>query len=56
MITMLVEHKTPLPRLAKQMHASVAQLSGIHPVEVGGIMEISLHIVVFGCEDKHYFP
>ena len=56
MIAMFVEHKTPLPRLAKQMHASVAQLSGIHPVKVGGIMEISFHIVVFGCEDKQYFP
>ena len=55
-ITMFVEHKTPLPRLAKQMHASVAQLSRIHPVEVGGILEISLHIVVFGCEVTQYFP
>ena len=39
-VAMLVEHKTPLPCLAKQMHTGVAQLSGIHPVEVGGISEI----------------
>jgi hypothetical protein len=56
MIAMLVEHETPLPRFTKQMHASVAQLSGIHPVEVGGIKEISFHIVVFGCEVTQYFP
>ena len=56
MIAMLIEHKTPLPHLAKQMHTSVAQLSRIHPVEVGGILEISLHIVVFGCEVTQYFP
>ena len=36
-IAMLVEHKTCLTCRAKQMHAGVAQLTGIHPVEVCGI-------------------
>ena len=29
----------------QQVHASVAQLLGIHAVEVGGILKIYLHIV-----------
>ena len=33
-VAMLVEHKTCLTCQAKQVHAGVAQLMGIHPVEV----------------------
>ena len=54
-VAMLVEHKTPLPCQAEQVHTSVAQLTGVHSVEVGGIMKFYLHIVdVFG-KDTHYF-
>ena len=51
MVAMLVEHKTCLTCQAKQMHAGVAQLPRIHPVEVCGIIKICLH----DCEDTHYF-
>ena len=43
MVASLVEHKTCLPCQAKQVHAGVAQLTGIHPVEVCGILKICLH-------------
>ena len=33
-IAMLVEHKTPFPCRTKQVHTSVTQLTGVHPVEV----------------------
>ncbi len=39
-ITPLVEHKTALARQAQQVHAGVAQLRGVHPVEIVGILEI----------------
>jgi len=45
MVASLVEHKTCLTCQAKQVHAGVAQLLGIHAVEVGGILKINLHIV-----------
>ena len=43
MVASLVEHKTCLTCQAKQMHAGVTQLSGIHLIEVCGILEIRLH-------------
>ncbi len=43
---MLIEHKAPLPCQTQQMHTSMAQLTGIHPVEVGGILKIRLHIAI----------
>ena len=46
-IAMLVKHKTCLTSQAKQMHAGMAQLTGIHAVEVCGILKIYLHIFVF---------
>ena len=36
-IAMFVEHVTTLPCGAEQVHAGVAQLTGIHPVKVCGI-------------------
>ena len=42
-VAMLVEYKTCLTCQAKQVHAGVAQLSGIHLIEVCGILEIRLH-------------
>ena len=39
-IAMLIKYKTCLTCQAKQMHAGVAQLIGIHPVEVCGILKI----------------
>ena len=43
MIAVLIEHETTLTCQAKQMHTSVTQLTGIHPIEVCGILEICLH-------------
>ena len=45
-IAMLVEYKTCLTCQAKQVHAGVVQLSGIHPVVVCGILKIDVHIVL----------
>jgi hypothetical protein len=42
-VTFLVEHEAPLPCHAKEMHAAVAQLTRVHRIEVGGILEIGLH-------------
>ena len=41
-----MKHKAPLPCQTQQMHAGVVQLTGIHPVEVGGILKIRLHIAI----------
>jgi hypothetical protein len=38
-IAPLVEHETAFTRQTEQMHAGVAQLAGVHPVEVGGIVK-----------------
>jgi hypothetical protein len=51
MIAPLVEHKAALASRAEQVHTSVAQLIGIHPIEVCGILKICLH----GCKITHYF-
>ena len=40
-------YKTCLTCQAKQMHAGVAQLIGVHPIEVCEILKIRLHIVLF---------
>ena len=42
-IAMLVEYKAAFASHAEQVHAGVAQLIGIHPVEVCGILKICLH-------------
>lgn len=43
-VTFLVEHEAPLPCHAKEMHAAVAQLTSVYRIEVGGILEIGLHL------------
>ena len=42
-VAMFVEHKAALTGQTKQVHASVTQLTGIHTVEVCGILEFCLH-------------
>jgi hypothetical protein len=37
------------------MHTGVTQLTGIHPLEVCGILEIDIHIAVIWCKITHYF-
>jgi len=54
-VTVLVEHKTALTRSAQQVHAGVAQLRGVHPVEIGGILEICLHIAAFLQQNYNVF-
>ena len=39
----LVEHKTPLPCRAQQMHACVRQLRSIHAEEIRRVLKIDLH-------------
>lgn len=53
-VAMLVEHKTCLTCHAKQVHAGVAQLTGIHPVEVCRILKICTHILLFSAK-IHFF-
>ena len=43
MVAVAVEHQAPFARRAQQVHAGVAQLSGVYAAEVGGKIKIRVH-------------
>jgi hypothetical protein len=58
MIAVLIEHEATLTCQAEHMHTSVTQLTGIHPIEVCGILKKCLHdcnVAIKRMQSEMYF-